>query len=113
MKILLDKSGEEIQEELTFLKFHAKRASKAFKEGQYKPTLIFVYYSGHGRYENGQTIICDGHNERDVNIEEYFLYFKNTAHVVAIGVMDCCREKCESTKSMKKPSSKPSNKLDG
>ena len=41
------------------------------------------------------------------------MYFKNTAHAVAVGVMDCCREKSESTKSTKKSSSEPRNKLDG
>ena len=37
-------------------------------------------------------MICDGKNVEDIEIEEFFTNVRVRAHVVAVGVMDCCRE---------------------
>ena len=88
-----DKDGEEIRDYFTEMGTYAKQAKDAYKkEGQDLPTLVFIFYSGHGRVENGQTYICDIKGEKDFNIDAWFVELKNKSHCVGIGVMDCCRE---------------------
>ena len=95
---LMDKDGKAIHEAFVEIKYYSKRASKAYKDGQLLPTLVFVFYSGHGRVENGQTLICDIEGQKDYNIDAFFCDLKLRAHNVGIGVMDCCKEQATITK---------------
>ena len=97
----MNKDGEEIHDAFVEIKTYSKKASKAYKDGQLLPTLVFIFYSGHGRVENGQTWICDIKGEKDYNIDAFFVELKLRAHNVGVGVMDCCREQATITKSKK------------
>ena len=58
---LNNKDGELIHDSFVEINYYAKKASKAHKNGQERPTLIFVYYSGHGRVENEKTLKLIAH----------------------------------------------------
>jgi hypothetical protein len=55
-----DKDSKKLLKEIGAMEGYANMASVEYKESKGKPTLLFIYYSGHGKSVSNETYLVNG-----------------------------------------------------
>jgi hypothetical protein len=61
-------------------------------------TLIYVYFSGHGAFENNETSIILNGPSIMYPLEKMLRCIGGMKGTYVVALLDCCREKLDSTK---------------